>query len=459
MTRFHEALRAIVASSVASGALACGGGVDRTGLELAACVEGGEPLVGVVPVTPADYVEIRAEAGGPLDDPGQRRSRGARCATAADAPKCEADYAAVRFLETDGRLFRQSVDTAPREIVVVTDASGVRVLRTPDEVKAWLGPIDAPADAIARVELEGYTVACGDVERGAVGASGGGFRVLATRITSSCDPVDTTEYLLEVSRDGAVRVAEEALVESESGVCIGRRPEGLAPSRRGRARGPSGAGGAGGAGAPSSEDRAAAWLAEVARLEAASVASFERLAAELEAFGAPSELVARARAAAADELRHAALVGALAERRGACVEAPAIAPFRPRSLEPFALENAVEGCVLETFGALVGMAQAELAADFDVRQVMRSVAADEARHGELAWAVHAWAVHRLAPDAGARVRVARDAALRALVAAAADAEPSLDGGAARALGVLRGASRRVLAERFARAASGLARAA
>lgn len=451
MTRFHRVLRAVLASSTApslAGALtACGGGVDLSGVEAVACVEGGEPLPGVAPVVPAAYVELRTGEVG-AEDGAVRRTRGTRCAGAPDVPACEAAYAAVAFGENDGPLFGQTVQVASRELVVVTDATGLRVLRTPGEVKAWLGPVDAPGDAVAVAELAGYAVGCSDVERGGVGASGEGYRVVATQITSSCDPLETTQVLLEVARDGAVRVVEQSVVDSESGVCIGRRPEGLAP----RAGAPAVA--AGGPGA-----RAAAWLAEVARLEAASVASFERLADELAAFGAPDALVARARAAAADEIRHAALLRELAERRGACVEAPRVAPFRARSLEAFALENAVEGCVLETFGALVGMAQAELAADVDVRRVMRTVAADEARHGELAWAVHAWAVHRLPAEAALRVRATRDAALRALVAAAAEAEPTLDDAAACALGVLRGSSREALAARFAGAAARLARAA
>jgi hypothetical protein len=72
-----------------------------------------------------------------------------------------------------------------------------------------------------------------------------------------------------------------------------------------------------------------------------------------------------------------------------------------------ATENAVEGCVRETFAALVATWQAEHARDRVVRDAMRRIAADETRHAELAARVDA-ALAPLLDDAGRRkVRSAR----------------------------------------------------
>ena len=54
------------------------------------------------------------------------------------------------------------------------------------------------------------------------------------------------------------------------------------------------------------------------------------------------------------------------------------------------MENAVEGCVRETYGAVIGHYQAACALDPVVRDVMRVIAEDEIRHAELAWHVAAW---------------------------------------------------------------------
>ena len=151
-------------------------------------------------------------------------------------------------------------------------------------------------------------------------------------------------------------------------------------------------------------------LAELAHLEAASVASFERIACELAAFGAPPELVARAREAARDEARHAHMVGLLA----GCEPRVDIRETPPRDAFAFALDNAVEGCVREAFAAIVCAYQAIAAEDPAVAEVMSAIADDEARHGELAWAIAAWLEPRLTPAQQHAIAGARRAALTAL---------------------------------------------
>ncbi len=157
-----------------------------------------------------------------------------------------------------------------------------------------------------------------------------------------------------------------------------------------------------------------ALYAYVAWLEAASVPAFLRLADELTAHGAPEALVKAARRAAADEVRHTRAMQALARRHGASMPEVDIPPFQPRSLEALCTENAVEGCVRETFGALITGWQARTAGDAEVRRALGPISRDELRHAELAWAVDAWAAGRLTPPERERIRQARRKALSAL---------------------------------------------
>jgi len=91
-----------------------------------------------------------------------------------------------------------------------------------------------------------------------------------------------------------------------------------------------------------------------------------------------------------------------------------------------AVENAVEGCVRETFGAAVAMIQAERAGDMQVRLAMKRIARDETRHAELSWAVAAWLEPQLDADARRRVHEAREQAIAALMNDAAhDPDQSL----------------------------------
>jgi hypothetical protein len=158
----------------------------------------------------------------------------------------------------------------------------------------------------------------------------------------------------------------------------------------------------------------ARFLAEQAYLEAASVDAFDRMTRELEKHGAPSRLRAASRRAARDEIHHARLMTKLAQRAGARVPEVQVEPSRARSLEEMAIENAVEGCVRETFGAAVAMLQAEGAADAQVRRAMRRIARDETRHAELSWAVGRWVDRHLDAAARRRVRDAQTSAVEAL---------------------------------------------
>ena len=193
------------------------------------------------------------------------------------------------------------------------------------------------------------------------------------------------------------------------GSAVGRRPEGLVETDHV----PGGS--------------VEGWLAQAMRLEAASVDAFDILGAELERHGAPSELVSRSDRARADEIRHARTMATLARRSGApeaWLAPPEVARPASRSLEAIAIENAIEGCVNETFGALLATWQAENARDAVVRRAMRTIAEDETRHAALAWAVAAWATPQLDADARARVDAAREDALAKLAQAHLRAGPA-----------------------------------
>jgi hypothetical protein len=155
-------------------------------------------------------------------------------------------------------------------------------------------------------------------------------------------------------------------------------------------------------------------LAHLAFLEAASVPAFARLRSELRSHGAPRSLLRSSSRARRDEVRHARTVRALARRDGAHVATPVVDPIPPRSLEAIAIENVIEGCVRETYGALVATWQSMHARDREVRGAMIKLARDETRHAALAWKVHRWIERRLDHSARTRIEDARRAAVATL---------------------------------------------
>jgi hypothetical protein len=111
--------------------------------------------------------------------------------------------------------------------------------------------------------------------------------------------------------------------------------------------------------------------------------------------------------------RHARLMGALAGAHGGVTQSRE--PDRGEvSLFEAAMHNAVEGCVKETWAALLGHVWAERADDESLRLAFASITADEIRHGQLAWDLHEWFQSQLEPDEAAQVDRARASALESL---------------------------------------------
>jgi hypothetical protein len=167
------------------------------------------------------------------------------------------------------------------------------------------------------------------------------------------------------------------------------------------------------------------YFARMAHLEAASVPAFRRLEQELREHGAPAELIVDARRSLREEVGHARAARRMALAHH--VEPPKVKVTRPRrrGLEEMAIENAKEGCVGETYSALVAEWQARAAGDANVRAMMTNIALEETRHAELAWAVDAWLKSKLDRAARRRVKEARDQAVAELGSEIAAAVPAL----------------------------------
>lgn len=212
------------------------------------------------------------------------------------------------------------------------------------------------------------------------------YDVLETDKTASMyDTVDVSSCAIVETKSDGVTLA----IDYDGSYECGRRPRGLREPIR-------------------ASPTCGAWLAKIATLEAASVTSFARLVRQLGRIGAPAWAIASARAAIADELLHARLASRLARALGATVAPPVIEGDDETTLAELARDNAVEGQVGETFGALLAMCQARTATSPVVRSVFARIAHDETRHAELAHRLASW----LAAGLTARERANISAAAR-----------------------------------------------
>jgi hypothetical protein len=200
--------------------------------------------------------------------------------------------------------------------------------------------------------------------------------------------------------DGSTTWEAGQAASIECGLCsgVGRRPRGLEEPRTATATTELGA-----------------YFARAAHLEAASVRAFRALGEELRAAGAPASLLRMAERSARDETRHARATRRIARRFGGTAPRVRVRRSGSRALAAIAVENAVEGCVRETFGALVATWQAANAGDGRIRRSMKRIAVDETRHAALAWAVARWIEPQLDDADRAEVARAKGEAVHALL--------------------------------------------
>jgi hypothetical protein len=97
------------------------------------------------------------------------------------------------------------------------------------------------------------------------------------------------------------------------------------------------------------------------------------------------------------------------------------------TLAELAAATVREGCVWETIAALEAQICAAEATDSEVTAVLQTVAADEARHAELAWDIVRWALGAGDARVATAVGAAFDQALEAVAAQVAAAATVADG--------------------------------
>lgn len=364
----------------------------------------------VTPRAPVDALEVVLVSGpSSIAEPGDKlaavptplASRGTLCSGASDPAACAQSLGEQRRKLSAGVECSEQV-CAPYRFAYALSTRGNRARAEvgPKALKAWLGAIESPVEAwlLLAASEQVSAIRCGDVAHSLQRTVSAGYELRTRVYTSSCEPLLEEELTYRVTTDGKVELLARRDLFRDRTTCVvgGRRPAALvSPELK-------------------ANDTAGALFARMAHLERASVAAFDRLATELRALGAEVSLLQRVARARADELRHAGLMEQRSRRHGhALLELHVGAPV-PRSLLEIALENAVEGCVRELFGALVVRFQAQRASELELRQELAAIAEDETAHAALAYDVASWLAPRLTRDEQAQVHAAVPQAVAAL---------------------------------------------
>ncbi|MFY0583161.1 ferritin-like domain-containing protein [Cystobacter fuscus] len=374
-------------------------GVDLTGYARPACNQSWLSVSGLSPAVSPDAVQLRLVGTRIHSGTFPQRvvsTSGTACATASDPSACQS--ALEQLSSTQG--FRERCEQACSAYYLATTRGDEVTAHTSLEaLKSFLGPIDTTQEAALFAFGQGLDMSCGNLAFGAVKANpDGSFNVVGTE-GNTCGPgTSLYQVILKVSPSGDLTREKRTLLQKGDPNCaVGRRPDGLH------------------AAASVDCDSALGWhFAHAAHLEAASIQAFLRLREELALHGADESLLNEALASALDEVMHTDVSTRPARRFGATPPRLQVEALPPRSLFEVALENIVEGCTRETYGALVAHYQALHARDEEIRGVMARIAEDETRHAELSWAIDRWAHERLSDAERATLREARHRAVETL---------------------------------------------
>ncbi len=355
-----------------------------------------KPLKGLKPAVAVDSLEMRSTMG---EAPPAFRivaTEGSPCSTAVDKAACTAKYASTTPTTgwTDNSSFGGPVVTGTRYIIY-TRGDEVGTLTSLDALRTFLAPFDTVKEgALLLVEgADAHRFNCSYKNAG-TGPGAGDWTYLTETGVACGEGSNSYKNEMRVSSTGAETKVSSVVLEVGSGGCaIGRRPEGYACRAH--------------------DGTLANYFSEIASLEAASVPAFRRLARELRVARAPHSLLARVDSAIRDEVRHTRQMRALAAKFGAQRSARRT-PSTSQTLRPLgvvAMENAVEGCVRETFGALVATYQSVHAKDPSVRETMLQIAKDETDHAMLSHDISSWAENQLSPEERRRLEEARAKAI------------------------------------------------
>ena len=315
---------------------------------------------------------------------------GEPCKTASNVIECK----------TNLNLLNSSFDS---NALVITQGDNIQVLQDESDVKSFLGDLDNPEKVFSWMHVRGVGISCQFENSAVISAEQGrSWNAVYTEMVQSCSPIvrERVRININVSSWDIVETAR-AEIERLEGACVGRKPPGILEFKPQEIR--------------KNQNAVGSLLSRNAAFEAASVIAFEHLREELEFYDAPLSILKKIDAAIVDERRHAIQIAQLAHCYGQTADQFKVTKSVIRSLESIATDNMIEGCIGESWGALVGLHQAVTASDKSIAQVMQVIANEEIEHASLSWEIHAWLFPQLTSQEKERVVIAKQMALLELI--------------------------------------------
>jgi hypothetical protein len=157
------------------------------------------------------------------------------------------------------------------------------------------------------------------------------------------------------------------------------------------------------------------WFLQATQAEIGSVGAFLLLREELQRLDAPQHFIQQCLEAARDEVQHARLMNNVCRSVGIQPSIPQISDIPNRSIFDIALENALEGCIHESYAAMQALHQSQHASTPEFRRLFFIIAQDELRHADLSLRIHQWLMTQLSQSQQQTIKEAQQKCLEQLL--------------------------------------------
>lgn len=174
------------------------------------------PYNDLTPATPVNYWEFMLGSAPEFHE--VLYANGTKCEDATDPAACTTTFDET-FSENQG-FATGCLPGGCFYYIRFQQADTIGLVTSTEELRQYLGDIDTPDDAILLALANGYWFRTNNIEGGAFRAVGNGYQLIMTRTVKFCAPIQEDRYLLEVSRNGTVRVLQEEVWIVDENACI-----------------------------------------------------------------------------------------------------------------------------------------------------------------------------------------------------------------------------------------------
>ena len=170
-------------------------------------------------LTPADdfnYFELRNSTCG---DTSYRviYSRGEKCSDTSDASICSQQWDS--YYSQYG-FFQSCLPSCCHYYFVSKINNQIQAYVNTESVISFLKPIDSPSDALMIAFTQGYSFKYNDSTAGGIKELGNKYQLIVLKMVSSCMPIQTNRYLLEINSEGDIKIVKEDVFEKSFDECI-----------------------------------------------------------------------------------------------------------------------------------------------------------------------------------------------------------------------------------------------